>query len=221
MPYNLESPNGVIEPFDFVKPNRWIAREMLQIECASVREVVMRVAGNLDDFVQWPTRAVLLWEGCDRIPPANKRQKYHRYPEVIVKLARKQPIPLDTRPNGPATTSFLLAGGTRPERFGSTNAWSTHHLYSGKFPYIGRETTMHAPKECIHFTQSAGVVAIHPIADALCDEYPFFAWSLRAIAFQRFGYDPDGVFSPTQNRWGFVEGHTCEVLYSSNVDGET
>jgi len=89
----------------------------------------------------------------------------------------------------------MFAGGVRPERFGSTNATTMHHVYSGKFPYIGKVKTLHAVKFHKHFTQSAGVVASHPVADALGDEYPFFAWLLRYEAFKRFGYDPDRVFS--------------------------
>jgi phenylalanine-4-hydroxylase len=46
-----------------------------------------------------------------------------------------------------------------------------------------------------HFTQSGGLVAIHPIAEALKDEYFYFAWLLRHEAFLGFAYDPDRVFS--------------------------
>jgi hypothetical protein len=80
-----------------------------------------------------------------------------------------------------------------------------HHVYSGKFRYIDRTATTHAVKLRDHFTQSAGVIATHPIADALSDEYPFFSWLLRFEAFSRFGYDPDGVFSSSQDDLGFAE----------------
>jgi hypothetical protein len=119
---------------------------------------------------------------------------------------------LDTRANGPAVVAFQIAGGTRPGRFGSFNAWSIHHVYSGKFPYIGRTNRTHAIKEGRHFTQSAGLIATHPVADALCDEFPFFAWLLRAESFRRFGYDPDGVFSARQNKFGFAAGYHCEMV---------
>jgi hypothetical protein len=58
---------------------------------------------------------------------------------------------------------------------------------------------MRAAMDPRHFTQSAGLVAIHPIADALADEFGVFAWRLRAEAFLRFGHDPEGVFSDIQN----------------------
>lgn len=212
MPYNLNSPNELLEPVDLTNMARWFVHETLQIESESIRHVLHHVGGNLTDFVHWPARAMLLWEGCDRRPPEGKKQKYHNYPKSIRELAKKQVINLDMRPNGPAIAAFQFAGGTRPERFGSSNAWSIHHVYSGKFPYIGWTTTTHAAKEFRHFTQSAGLIATHPIADAICDEFPFFAWLLRVESFRRFGYDPDGVFTPRQDKFGFAEGHSCETV---------
>ena len=215
MPYNLDSPNGLLEPVDPSNVARWFVRETLQVESETVRHVLHQVAGNLNDFIHWPARALLLWEECDRVPPEGKKQKYHSYPKLICELAKKHAVKLDTRPNGPATAAFQLAGGTRPERFGSSNAWSIHHVYSGKFPYLERTATTHAIKLCKHFTQSAGLIAAHPVADALCDEFPFFAWLLRFESFHRFGYDPDGTFSPHQDAFGFSEGHTYEVFLAA------
>jgi hypothetical protein len=218
VPYNLHSPNGILEPLDPTNVARWFVRETLQIESEPIRTVLHQVAGNLNDFVCWPKRALLLWAGCDRVTPEGKRQRYHQYPVSVRELAKKSGVNLDTRPNGPATAAFQLAGGRRPERFGSSNAWSTHHIYSGKFPYLGRAVTTHATKSCKHFTQSAGLIAAHPVADALCDELPFFAWLLRFESFHRFGYDPDGVFSPHQDEFGFSDACKCEV-FSTEVLG--
>ena len=212
MPYNLASPNGLLEPIDLTNVARWFVHETLQVESETVRHVLHQVGGNLQDFVHWPLRAVLLWDGCDRKPPEGKRQRYHSYPKALREIAKKQGINLDTRPNGPAIATFQFAGGTRPERFGSSNSWSIHHVYSGKFPYVGRTATTHACKECQHFTQSAGLIATHPIADALCDEFPFFSWLLRLESFRRFGYDPDGVFSTEQDKFGFAKGHSFEAV---------
>jgi hypothetical protein len=213
MPYNLQSPNTLLEPIDPANIERWYVRETVQVESEAVRHVLHHVVCHLADFVQWPLRALLLWDGCDRCKPDGKPQKYHTYPESIRSLARQREIVLDSRPNGPARAAFMFAGGVRPERFGSTNSTTMHHVYSGKFPYIGRVDTTHAVKLCKHFTQSAGVIATHPVADALCDEYPFFAWLLRYEAFRRFGYDPDGVFSPRQDAFGFGDGHEPEVMF--------
>jgi len=220
MPYNLESPNTLLEPIDPSNIERWFVRETVQVESEAIRHVLHHVACHLADFVEWPKRAVLLWDGCDRCPPVGKKRKYHHYPESISTLAKAQKITLDSRPNGPARAAFMFAGGTRPERFGSTNAATMHHVYSGKFPYIDRLKTTHAVKLAKHFTQSAGVVATHPVADALCDEYPFFAWLLRYEGFRRFGYDPDGVFSARQDVLGFADGHECEIMCCDSLLGD-
>ena len=215
MPYNLASPSGILEPCDLKDLAGWFQRELHQVPTAAERSVLETVATQLDAFVRWPEKALLLWHGCNRVPEEGKRQKYFSYPESIKALAMTVKVRLDTRPNGPAIAAFLIAGGARPGRFGSSNAWSIHHLYSGKFPYLGRSGTTHAAKHPLHFTQSAGLVAAHPVADALVDEFPFFAWLLRCHAFLRHGYDPDAVFSSSQDEFGFAPGFACEISESA------
>ncbi len=217
MPYNLSAPNGIVKPCELTDLEEWFARELTQVPNPAERNILKVVAHELDSFVRWASEAVLLWPGCDRVPPAGKKQKYFSFPVHIRQMAKSGRVRLDTRPNGPAIASFLLAGGTRPPRFGSSNAWSIHHLYSGKFPYCGRKETTHASKECNHFTQSAGLVAAHPVADALVDEFPSFAWLLRAEAYRRFGYDPDSVFSADHDQYGFVAGRQCRVIEGIQV----
>ena len=215
MPYNLSSPTGIVEPCDLADLPGWYDRELSQVPTEAEREVLSVVGRELTSFVRWPARALLLWDGADRIPEPGKRQKYFRYPEKIKSLAKSAAVRLDTRPNGPAIASFQLAGGDRPGRFGSSNSWSIHHLYSGKFPYREGVETTHAAKHGKHFTQSAGLVAAHPVADALVDEFPFFTWLLRAEAFRRYGYDPDSAFSDEQDAFGFVGGRQCEVFQTA------
>jgi hypothetical protein len=67
---------------------------------------------------------------------------------------------------------------------------ATQEFYKFLNPLVGQKWL-----EARYFTQSAGLVAIHPVADALADEFAVFAWRLRAEAFLRFGYDPEGAFS--------------------------
>ena len=215
MPYNLHSPSGLRSPCDLENLDAWFASELDQVVTPAERGVLTTVGANLDAFVTWPQTALLLWRGCNRVPEDGKRQKYFSYPDVIKLKARSAGVTLDTRPNGPAIAAFQLAGGTRPPRFGSSNAWSIHHLYSGKFPYPGRTSTTHAAKDGKHFTQSAGLIAAHPVADALVDEFPFFTWYLRARAHQRFGYDPDIVFGPEVDEAGFHRGWSYTVLCSA------
>lgn len=212
MPYNLHSPSGKLEPCVNADLNNWFTRELRHVRGPAERAVLKRVATDLHEFVRWPKQPLLLWAGCNRIPEIGKKQKYHSHPDRICRMAKAVGVHLDRRPNGPAIASFLFAGGERPNRFGSSNAWSIHHLYSGKFPYYGRQTTMHAVKDGNHFTQSAGLIAAHPVADALVDEFPFFAWLLRAKSWVRFGYDPDQVFSSGSDQYGFTRGHRSRIV---------
>lgn len=212
MPYNLASRNVLLQPCDLADLRGWYAEQTLQVENKSIRKILLGVEQNLKEFVRWPRTALLLWKGCDRVPPPGKKQRYHRYTESIRRLAKSASVNLDRRANGPAIAAFDFAGGERPDRFGSSNKWSIHHVYSGKFPYPGRTATLHATKKGLHFTQSAGLIAVHPIADAMADEFPFFAWLLRAESYNRFGYDPDGVFSKAQDQLGFGPRKKYKVM---------
>ncbi len=213
MAYNLGSRTQLSRPVDLHDLPRWYSLEVEQIEPEAVRRVAICVGANWQDFVIFSELAVLLWKGCDRIKPAGNQQKYHAYPIEIKLAAKRLGFTLDGRPNGPARAAFDFAGGVRPKRTGSTNDWTAHHLYSGKFPYAERVNTTHAVKSGNHFTQSAGVVTTHPIADAMCDEFPCFTWFLRAISFQKFGYDPDGVFTTEHDDLGFEKGKHCLVFW--------
>jgi len=98
--------------------------------------------------------------------------------------------------------AFLLAGGKRPKR-SNNQGWRIDHIYDGKFSWTIDKQTLHAVKDGNHFTQSAGLIAIHPIAEALRDEYFYFTWLLRHEAFIRFNYDPDMVFCKKIDKYGF------------------
>jgi hypothetical protein len=210
---NLGSPSGLRSPCDAAHLDCWFDAELAQIENPAVRNVIRSVVDNIGAFVERPNRAMLLWRGCDRICPPGQRAKYHNYPEELKRTLLQRDCKPNTLANGPAVTAFAFAGGTRPERFGSNNAWSVHHLYSGKFPYRVEGTTLRAARSGLHFTQSAGLAAVHPIADGIVDELPCFAWRLRAEAFRRFGYDPNRVFGETHDDLGFVAGSDCTVVW--------
>ena len=163
------------------------------------RYFVADLAFRIDYFVRWPKRPELLWEGCTRI-------KYHSFPDALKRDAKAAGISLDRRSNGPAIVAFLLAGGERPLRNDRGTGWSIHHIYDGKFPFPGRQETQHAVKDGKHFSQSAGLVAVHPLFDRAAEVYPEIAWTLRIDAMWRFKYDPDGVFSSGRiNEYGFAD----------------
>ncbi len=202
MSYNLASKNQLGSALDRCNVEGWFNQEVLAHE-PELQGLIGQIVEHVDALCRFPKKPLLLMPDCDRVPPGRGKLKYHRYPDSIKQMAKAKGVYLDSRPNGPAIAAFELGGGTRPDRHGSTNKWSIHHLYSGKFPYFGRSTTLHAAKEGMHFTQSAGLVAMHPIADALADESPAFTWLLRYRAYERFGYDPDQVFCAAFDEWGF------------------
>ena len=178
---------------------QWIKQDLPGITPEPARRVLGMIANDFDEFVSWPQRAILLWSGCVR--PARGK---HTLPEAVKSRAKNAGIKSDSRTNGPAIMAFQLAGGHRPTLVGGSKSWSVHHIYCNKFP----KGSLHAVKDGLHFTQSAGLVAIHPLADAIADEIPNFAWHLRRQAFERFGYDPDGVWCSCISPYGFAEGHT-------------
>jgi hypothetical protein len=225
---NLRSRTGINRPCDLGAIDEWFSAELAFVEPRSHQDVIRTVHKHLDDFLKWPASAILLWNGCVR--PTDKIR--HNYPLTVKTYAKavniesikaselSDTVSLKSFCNGPAVAAFQLAGGARPNRRGSTNQWNIHHIYSGKFFYLGKEVTLHARQDGKHFTQSAGLVAVHPIADQICDEFPCFSWLLRAMAFLKFGYDPDQVFSVNaHDEYGFVEGTNCYVVPPDKTAG--
>jgi len=153
---------------------------------ASELDITGSVWKHKAGFVRWPQRRLLFM-------PGTRRMDYYGYSAEQIRVLKERKIVPDRRSNGPAIMAFLLADGERPIRRGG-KGWPIHHVYDGLFPFPGRHTTLHAVKEGSYFTEAAGLVAIHPIADGLAQELPYFAWLLRYEAWSRFQFDPDGVF---------------------------
>ena len=146
------------------------------------------VWNNKKLFVEWPVKPFLFMPGVARV------ERFHSYSHAQIAQIKAAKLSTDTRSNGPAVMAFGIAGGIRPLRNVGSRAWSVHHVYDGKYPAPGASTSVHAVKDGQLFTEAAGLVAVHPVADALADEVPYFAWLLRHEAFLRFGFNPDGVF---------------------------
>lgn len=156
------------------------------------RRIIMLVFDNMKHFIRWPERMLLLWPGCARA----KGKNYFNYPESIKSKLKDAGIRIDRRSNGPAVMAFSYAGGERPpKRSTPSQGWNIHHIYDGKHPWPGSSGTLHSVKDGKHFTRSAGLVAIHPIAEALAEEYFYFSWLLRRESYVRFSYDPDKVLN--------------------------
>jgi hypothetical protein len=173
-----------------------LAKKFNELNSAE-QKIIKEVWEHKNEFIQWPAKAILLWEGCVR------KTRGYQYPEEIKKELKSRGTPIDSRMrNGPAITSFLHAGGKRPKR-SNNQGWHIDHIYNGRFPWRMGGETLHAVKDGKHFTQSAGLVSAHPIAEALADEYFYFAWLIRFESFKRFNYDPDSVFCSKTNEYGF------------------
>lgn len=208
-----EVPTELRAPCNVDDLDAWMQGELAGVRQVPYRTVIRAILENSNLFIEWPKRAELFWPGCTRkreIDPVTKKRQYHKYPELLQSALREDSLKVDARANGPAILAFRLAGGIRPIRKGSTTAWNVHHIYDGRFPYLRRSKTLRAVEAGLHFTQTAGLVAVHPVVHALCEEYSCFAWFLRAKSYQLFGYDPDGVFSAKPlDKYGFAPGRSC------------
>jgi hypothetical protein len=161
----------------------------------SVNRIADEVWSDKDSFICWPRRSLLFWSGLVRHPDGRRKDCY-KFSAKHKALLKKANLEEDTRNNGPAILAFRIAGGHRPVRVDfSRHHWSVHHIYDGRFPIENRKSVLHATRDGNHFTQSAGLVALHPLADGLVGDCAYFAWLLRYEAFKRFNYDPDGNFT--------------------------
>ncbi len=154
------------------------------------RNIITEVWKAKESFIKWPKCSRLLIPGRTR-----RKSGFCEYPQEIITELKAKRITVDRRTNGPAIMCYLLAGGERPKRKDSNLQWAIHHVYDGRFPFEKGQETLHAVTDGYHFTEAAGLVAIHPVAEALAEEYFYFAWELRWEAYKRFGYNPDNIFS--------------------------
>jgi hypothetical protein len=161
------------------------------------QKIINEVWSSKQAFIRWPILARLLWDGT-------VRARSHKYPNDIKREARSRGIHVDSHAKGPAITSFLLANGERPPRRSNPqHHWAIRHIYNGTFSWPSKHTTLHAIHDGKHFTQSAGLVAVHPLAEVLADEYFYFTWLLRREAYRQFHYDPDLIFCTKIDEYGF------------------
>ncbi len=212
MTHNLGSKNNIKAEFNQENPLAWFKNEIKDLEPQLLKKVYIEIFSGFDSFCNYAEKSVLLWDGCNRDKEKTGKQKYHQFSDSIKKSAKQQRIRLNSLPNGPAIVAYAFAGGVRPARYGSNNQWHIHHLYSGKFPYFGKDKTLHAVKDGKHFTQATGLVALHPLMDALADESPAFTWFLRYKAYEKFGYDPDQVFSNRIDSYGFAHNKKSKLV---------
>ncbi len=177
--------------FYFLSTEPW--PDWMQQMTVAVRETewsaLLSVCIQPNNFFEWPKRVSLLWPGCVRTEVDGQ----HQYPAAVKDHLDRLGIKADTRTNGPAIAAFLAAGGMRPCWGGE--GWHIHHIYdkTGRISGITTEVP-HAVHDGNYFTQSAGLVAAHPVAHYLAHQSDLLKWLLRREAFVRFGFDPMAVF---------------------------
>jgi hypothetical protein len=93
--------------------------------------------------------------------------------------------------------AFRYAEGCVPQPPEGAEAWTIRHLYVLDAPMVEQK---------YHFTQSANLVAVHPVVHRLLAQYPCILKTLQARAFATFGYDPANQFAPERehDNCGFV-----------------
>ncbi|MEI9961737.1 MAG: hypothetical protein WDM76_11570 [Limisphaerales bacterium] len=151
-----------------------------------------------ETYIRWPKEKRILSQDWVRHPDGSKKDCYD-YPPNLAKEITQAGFKVDGRNNGPAILSFLLAGGDRPRRpYPSRWGWTIHHIYDGQHPTprFSQRRVPHAASDSKLFTDSRGLVAIHPVVDYIVMHEPLLAWLLRWEAFNRFGFDPMNVFIP-------------------------
>lgn len=146
-------------------------------------------------YFRWPKEHRVISSEWVRHPDGRRKDCYN-YPVNLVEEIKRAGLRVDRRNNGPAIVSFLLAGGERPLRpFPSRWGWTIHHIYDGQHPRFPNERVPHAICDPELFTDSRGLVAVHPLADFIVMRAPLLSWLLRWEAFRRFpGFDPMNVF---------------------------
>lgn len=144
----------------------------------------------------FPESAILLWADCTR------ESSEYTYPDgLVAKWKGRRRGSLDRRMhNGPPNSAFRLAGGSKP------GGWELDHIYDGLSFWSARNR--------LHFTQSAGLVAMPRHAHRRRHSDPVLSWLVRGLAFRKFSYDPAHVFSKApHDDYGFVAGRSCEVFW--------
>lgn len=140
-----------------------------------------------DVYVQWPRKALLF-------APGSVYGHRHQYTDEQRRFAKASGTRITYGPFAPAVVAFRAAGGFRPYKLDGTTKWPICHIYHGFFLAPGRDQTLNATSDGLHFSQAAGLVALHFFAGMLLGSSPYFAWLLRYEAYKRFAYDPDHVF---------------------------
>ena len=104
-----------------------------------------------------------------------------------------------------AVAAFKYAGGNVPQAVPGADCWHLVHVYEALTRYAaGNQEEAHRAAK--HYTQSANLVALHPVVQHLMAQYPCIVNTLQHRIFDAFGYDPANLFAPGRghDNCGFV-----------------
>lgn len=214
-------------------PRRWIAAQIAHDAPPTVpiQNMLYRLCLELYEgnrLVSFAYRSMLLWPRCtpgenlDDLPAEPKELALtcigpiglsaYEEKELIAALKERGISCTEKYPVHPDRFAFAFARGQHP------NDWTFHHLYDGIVPFHGRKKTLDAQKHGRHFTETAGMVTVHPLVQELYDHCACIRRTLRARSFTQFKYDPDEYFEKGRphNERGFV---ISEVI-REGVDAE-
>ncbi len=184
---NLDNPSRLQDAPRWLKA-MWRNRFDVGVQSA------MAIWRKRETYFRWPKEQRIISRSWVRHPDGRRTNCYD-YPAELAQEIVRAGLCINGRNDGPAITSFLLAGGERPRRpYPSTWGWSIHHVYDGRHPRFPDQQVPLAISDPQLFTNSAGLVAAHPLADYVAAREPLLAWLLRWEAFLRFGFDPMGAF---------------------------
>ena len=104
-----------------------------------------------------------------------------------------------------AVAAFKYGGGNIPQTAAGAEKWELIHLYE-ILTRLSPDNRDDTPGAVNHFTQSAALVAVHPVVYHLKREHPCIVTTLQARAFTKFRYDPKRCFAPNadHNNCGFA-----------------
>ena len=197
-------------PFDPNDPNAWINHIT---ETPPFIRSLCKSLYHESPLVRWPQRALLCQWGMtsqDRIGvidendpdwtlrnmPAPERMlppgdaQY----DALVRQEDPEALAPGARIGWPfAAAAFKYTGGNVPQAEAGADAWRLLHLYAGA-PAFDNGVEFDAMPNPKHYTQSAGLVAVHPVVHLLMAQHPCIVHTLRARAFTKFNYDPANYF---------------------------
>ena len=107
----------------------------------------------------------------------------------------RQEDPEERLPSAHVFAAFSYTRGHVPQVSVADDGWRVMHLYAGA-PAFDNGVAFDAMADPKHYTQSACLVAVHPVVQHLMAQYPCIVYALRARSFTQFQYDPANYFAP-------------------------